>query len=114
MFVKDRLINESEVELIFLDRERDASLSGPIRRGIKEVLRKLNLIMTIVYWLVTFVQEILDSFRKHPIDRAQAVALFLCAIFPFISLFYEVVDQLTIGFMIHLEPSISSVSSSNE
>ena len=66
--------------------------------------------MTIVYWLVTFVQEILDSFRKHPIDiRAQAVAFsFYVAIFPFISLFYEVVDQLDDRLsMIHLEPSIS-------
>ncbi len=66
--------------------------------------------MTIVYWLATFVQAILDSFRKHPIDiRAQAVAFsFYVAIFPFISLFYEVVDQLDHKLsMVHLEPSIS-------
>ncbi len=66
--------------------------------------------MTIIYWLVTFVQVVIDSFRKHPIDiRAQAVAFsFYVAIFPFISLFYEVVDQLDHKLsMVHLEPSIS-------
>ena len=66
--------------------------------------------MTIVYWLVTFVQVVIESFRKHPIDiRAQAVAFsFYVAIFPFISLFYEVVDQLDHKLsMVHFEPSIS-------
>ena len=85
-------------------------MSGPIRSGIKNVLRKLNPVMTIIYWLVTFVQVVIDSFRKHPIDiRAQAVAFsFYVAIFPFISLFYEVVDQLDHKLsMVHLEPSIS-------
>ena len=66
--------------------------------------------MTIFYWLVTFVKVVIESFRKHPIDiRAQAVAFsFYVAIFPFVSLFYEVVDQLDNKLsMIHLEPSIS-------
>lgn len=66
--------------------------------------------MMIIYWLVTFVQVVIESFRKHPIDlRAQAVAFsFYVAIFPFISLFYEVVDQLDDKLsMVHFEPSIS-------
>ena len=66
--------------------------------------------MTMFYWLVIFVQVVFESFRKHPIDiRAQAVAFsFYVAIFPFISLFYEVIDQLDDKLsMIHLEPSIS-------
>ncbi|MGC6420114.1 MAG: acyl-CoA thioesterase [Chitinophagales bacterium] len=38
MFVKDRLINESEVELIFLDRERRRPIACPDR--FVEVLKK--------------------------------------------------------------------------